>query len=104
MAKKKINELIEKFAREKVLNENLEEIFSERFSRYSKYIIQDRALPPIRRLRKPSSNAFPTSLPMYNMHGTEERATSACPTCSASFRTAIWKKQTTSSLSVGHRN
>ena len=53
MAKKKINELIEKFAREKVLNENLEEIFSERFSRYSKYIIQDRALPDARDGLKP---------------------------------------------------
>ena len=53
MAKKKINELIEKFAKEKILNENLEEIFSERFGRYSKYIIQDRALPDARDGLKP---------------------------------------------------
>ena len=53
MAKKQINELIEKFAKEKILNENLEEIFSERFGRYSKYIIQDRALPDARDGLKP---------------------------------------------------
>ena len=53
MAKKTINKIIEKFANEKILNENLEEIFSERFSRYSKYIIQDRALPDARDGLKP---------------------------------------------------
>lgn len=53
MAKKTISDLIEKFAKERILNENLEEIFSERFGRYSKYIIQDRALPDARDGLKP---------------------------------------------------
>ena len=35
MAKKKINDLLNE-ATERVLHENLEEIFSERFARYSK--------------------------------------------------------------------
>ena len=35
MPKKKINDLLDK-ASEKILHENLEEIFSERFARYSK--------------------------------------------------------------------
>ena len=52
MAKKKINDLITE-ASERVLHENLEEIFSERFARYSKYIIQDRAIPDCRDGLKP---------------------------------------------------
>ena len=52
MAKKKIDDLITE-ASERVLHENLEEIFSERFARYSKYIIQDRAIPDCRDGLKP---------------------------------------------------
>ncbi len=53
MAKKKISDIIEKFSRETILHENLEDIFSERFSRYSKYIIQNRAIPDVRDGLKP---------------------------------------------------
>ena len=52
MAKKKIDDLITE-ASERVLHKNLEEIFSERFARYSKYIIQDRAIPDCRDGLKP---------------------------------------------------
>ncbi|MDY0277669.1 MAG: DNA topoisomerase IV subunit A [Acholeplasma sp.] len=45
---KKINEYLDK-----VINEPLESIVSERFARYSKYIIQDRALPDARDGLKP---------------------------------------------------
>ncbi|HHW79659.1 MAG TPA: DNA topoisomerase IV subunit A [Acholeplasmataceae bacterium] len=45
---KKINNYIEN-----IINEPLEEIMSERFGRYSKYIIQDRALPDARDGLKP---------------------------------------------------
>jgi len=45
---KKINNYLEK-----ILNESLDEIVSERFARYSKYIIQDRALPDARDGLKP---------------------------------------------------
>ena len=33
---------------EKIYNYSLEEIMGERFGRYSKYIIQDRAIPYVR--------------------------------------------------------
>ena len=46
---KEINEFID----EKILKENLEDIVGERFGRYSKYIIQDRALPDVRDGLKP---------------------------------------------------
>ena len=45
----KINDFVE----EKIINDNLENIFGERFSRYSKYIIQERALPDARDGMKP---------------------------------------------------
>lgn len=54
MAKKtNITKKINDFVEEKILNENLDEIVSERFARYSKYIIQDRALPDVRDGLKP---------------------------------------------------
>lgn len=37
----------------------LEQVMGERFGRYSKYIIQERALPDIRRWLKASSAAYP---------------------------------------------
>ena len=52
MPKKKISDLVAQ-ASEKILHENLEEIFAERFARYSKYIIQDRAIPDCRDGLKP---------------------------------------------------
>ena len=45
----KLNEFVE----EKIINDNLENIFGERFGRYSKYIIQERALPDARDGMKP---------------------------------------------------
>ncbi len=53
MAKKKIADIIEAFVNEKILVENLEDIVGERFGRYSKYIIQERALPDVRDGLKP---------------------------------------------------
>lgn len=47
--KKKIDQYIE----EKIINENLEAIVGSAFGRYSKYIIQDRALPDVRDGLKP---------------------------------------------------
>lgn len=49
---KKIKE-IESFVNERILSNNLEDIMGERFGRYSKYIIQDRALPDVRDGLKP---------------------------------------------------
>ena len=48
-AKKKIDEFLE----EKIIPINLEDIVGDRFGRYSKYIIQDRALPDVRDGLKP---------------------------------------------------
>jgi topoisomerase-4 subunit A len=39
--------------KEKIINTNIEEIMSDNFGRYAKYIIQDRALPDIRDGLKP---------------------------------------------------
>jgi topoisomerase-4 subunit A len=50
---KKIKDLIEQFVDQKIVEENLEDIVGERFGRYSKYIIQDRALPDVRDGLKP---------------------------------------------------
>ncbi len=47
--KKKLDEYLE----EKIIPINLEELVGERFGRYSKYIIQDRALPDVRDGLKP---------------------------------------------------
>jgi len=52
MAKNIIKE-INAFVDEKIIKENLEDIVGERFGRYSKYIIQDRALPDVRDGLKP---------------------------------------------------
>jgi len=53
MAVKKILEDISQFVDEKIIVENLEDIVGSRFGRYSKYIIQDRALPDVRDGLKP---------------------------------------------------
>ncbi|HHU55107.1 MAG TPA: DNA topoisomerase IV subunit A [Acholeplasmataceae bacterium] len=52
MAKSKITKKVEKYV-ETIVSENLEDIIGERFGRYSKYIIQDRALPDARDGLKP---------------------------------------------------
>lgn len=41
--KSKIDQIIEK-----IVSENIDSVMEDRFSRYSKYIIQQRALPDIR--------------------------------------------------------
>lgn len=50
---KKMKEVINDFVDEHILKEKLEDIVGERFARYSKYIIQDRALPDVRDGLKP---------------------------------------------------
>lgn len=50
---KKVNKKINQFVNEKIQTLKLEEIVSERFGRYSKYIIQDRALPDAKDGLKP---------------------------------------------------
>ena len=45
--KNNISKKMEKFV-EEYLVENFENIMGDRFGRYSKYIIQDRALPDVR--------------------------------------------------------
>ncbi len=50
---KKTSKKIDNFIEEKILTQNLEQIVGERFGRYSKYIIQDRALPDARDGLKP---------------------------------------------------
>lgn len=49
----KKNSKLDEFIEAKVVEENLEDILGDRFGRYSKYIIQDRALPDVRDGLKP---------------------------------------------------
>ena len=49
----KVSKKIDRFATETVLTQNFETIIGERFGRYSKYIIQERALPDVRDGLKP---------------------------------------------------
>ena len=44
---------LDEFITHQILNESLEDIIGERFGRYSKYIIQDRAIPDVRDGLKP---------------------------------------------------
>jgi topoisomerase-4 subunit A len=50
---KSVKKKIDEFLEEKIIPVNLEDIVGERFGRYSKYIIQDRALPDVRDGLKP---------------------------------------------------
>lgn len=50
---KRVKKQIDEFVNEKIVEQNLEDIFGERFGRYSKYIIQDRAIPDVRDGLKP---------------------------------------------------
>jgi len=59
----KLAKIIEEFVEGKILSENLEDIVGERFGRYSKYIIQDRALPDVRDGLKPVQRRI-----LYAMH------------------------------------
>ena len=51
--KKNLSTIIDQFATETLIKENLENIVGDRFGRYSKYIIQERALPDVRDGLKP---------------------------------------------------
>ncbi|MGI6758905.1 MAG: DNA topoisomerase IV subunit A [Bacilli bacterium] len=53
ITKKSVAKKIQEFANETIIRENLEKIMGDRFGRYSKYIIQDRALPDVRDGLKP---------------------------------------------------
>ena len=49
----KLQDIIDDFVEGKIMDETLQDIVGERFARYSKYIIQDRALPDVRDGLKP---------------------------------------------------
>ena len=49
----KVSKKITDFIEENIITENFENIMGERFGRYSKYVIQDRALPDARDGLKP---------------------------------------------------
>jgi len=68
MTNKHLADIIESFVEEKILKENLEDIVGERFGRYSKYIIQDRALPDVRDGLKPVQRRILYSMYKQGMH------------------------------------
>ena len=51
--KRKVAKAIKAYVEEKIIEEDLDIIVGERFGRYSKFIIQDRALPDARDGLKP---------------------------------------------------
>ncbi len=53
MSSKNLSNIIERFATETLIQEDLENIFGDCFGRYSKYIILERALPDVRDGLKP---------------------------------------------------
>ena len=53
MSSKSLSSIIERFATETLIQEDLENIFGDCFGRYSKYIILERALPDVRDGLKP---------------------------------------------------
>ncbi len=61
MAKKK--DQLDKFIEEKIVEERLEDLIGERFGRYSKYIIQERAIPDVRDGLKPVQRRI-----LFGMH------------------------------------
>jgi topoisomerase-4 subunit A len=60
---KSVKNKIDVFLQEKIIPENLETIVGDRFGKYSKYIIQDRALPDVRDGLKPVQRRI-----LYAMH------------------------------------
>ena len=67
MAKKSVKERIDIFENEKILSQNLEDIMGDCFGRYSKYIIQDRALPDVRDGLKPVQRRILYAMYMLGM-------------------------------------
>lgn len=60
---KKITDKIKDFVDKNIITQDIDVIISERFGRYSKYIIQDRALPDVRDGLKPVQRRI-----LYGMH------------------------------------
>jgi len=60
---KSVKKKLDVFLDEKIIPENLETIIGDRFGKYSKYIIQDRALPDVRDGLKPVQRRI-----LYAMH------------------------------------
>ena len=65
MAKKK--DIIDKFIEQKIQTEYLEKIMGDRFGAYSKYIIQDRAIPDVRDGLKPVQRRILYAMLMVGM-------------------------------------
>ncbi len=63
-----IKDVLDKFIEGKILSENLEDIVGDRFGRYSKYIIQDRALPDVRDGLKPVQRRILYAMHMLGMY------------------------------------
>lgn len=63
----KTKDIIDKFIDEKIQTEYLENVMGDRFSKYAKYIIQDRALPDVRDGLKPVQRRILYAMYAVNM-------------------------------------
>jgi topoisomerase-4 subunit A len=77
MNNSKISAKIDKFVNETILEENIENIVGDRFGRYSKYVIQDRALPDVRDGLKPVQRRILYALYRLGMFSTKPYKKSA---------------------------
>ena len=75
MAKKK-EAVVEEVIEEKISTEPLEEVMSDRYATYAKYVIQDRAIPDVRDGLKPVQRRIIFS--MYKSNNTFNRPTKKC--------------------------
>lgn len=72
-----VKEKIDKYLNEKIIDDRLEDIVGERFGRYSKYIIQDRALPDVRDGLKPVQRRILYAMEKMGMHSNKPYKKSA---------------------------
>ncbi len=75
MAKKK-EEIVEEIFEEKISTEPLEDVMSDRYATYAKYVIQDRAIPDVRDGLKPVQRRIVFS--MYKSGNTFNKPTKKC--------------------------
>lgn len=73
----KVSKKLDKFIDEKIIKSSFDEIVSDRFAKYSKYIIQDRALPDVRDGLKPVQRRILYAMQQMGMYSNKPYKKSA---------------------------